>query len=337
MSTAPSSSSSAAPQRSTRRSSKRISKDDKICQLKSELKISKEENVRLQKEIDRLKKARNSDGSSRSNNREKSTSASASTSTPTSATPNEEQRKKFREAMRALKKVTMNQEMVIRSMRKKAEQRRKELKQRDARIAALEQEIKSFETTKKVINKSNGDNDLRDKLQELQLNYDEAIRRKNDLEEMLDEKEIQMEAVQKQRNSLLTPLHKQKNPGDNNNFDTASVGSGSLQSVSTAGDFEIARLKTDLAKKSDKIVKLESDLEMVRDELYELQRKSKSTNAFGVGVNAFFPQSTFQLGQRQQHQDQSADDWTDADDTEDESEFGESFFAKPNEDNVDFW
>ena len=125
--------------------------------------------------------------------------------------------------------------------------------------------------------------------------------------------------------------------------DGASVGSG--QSGSTAGEFEVAKLKTELAKKSDKIMKLEMDLEMVRDELHDMsQKKSGPGDSFGGGGGSggalfFPPPSSFMMGGQKQQSGAGADDWTEVDDTDCESEFGESFFGGKKEvhNDDDFW
>ena len=330
---------------------KRISKDEKICQLKSDLKLSQEKNARLQKELERLKYGESAaDGNSKS--------AKRNENTPNSKL--EEQQKKFREAARAMKKVTVGQEMIIRKLKSKAQDRRKEIKQRDAKIAALEQKVASIERTEKMLKGAKGDKELHVKVRELQLALDESTQRKNDLEELLDEKESKIDAEQNQRKSLLSPLQQKmkhqksgysSDHNTNSNLDSsASVGSG--QSGSTAGEFEVAKLKKELAKKSEKIMKLEMDLEMIQDELHDMsQKKHNSGDAFGGGGGGggsggavlFPPPSSFMVGRQQQRRQQqesgiSADDWTEIDETDCESEFGESFFdGKKEDEDDDFW
>jgi DNA repair exonuclease SbcCD ATPase subunit len=304
---------------------KRITKDQKICQLKSQLKVSKAENARLRKEIERLKQG----------------AGSSKEGTPAKGVPKdqaktvEEQQKKFREAMRAVKKVTVSQEMCIKTLRTKATQRRQEIKERDNRIKSLEKKLASLEDTTNRENEGNGVQQT-ERMKDLQRAYDDLLQKKDELEELLDEKETHLEALQKQRNKLLTPSsHKGTN---RETSDGESVGSGSLQSVSTAGDFDVARLKTELAKKSEKILALQMDLEMVKDELYEMkqQKGTFSGDPFGsTGSNPFSRQKSFPTGE------QSGDDWTEADETDNESEFGEMQFGecffKKDEENVDFW
>lgn len=292
-------------------SKKRITKDQKIAQLKSDLKLSKEENYRLRKDLER--------------------SSGGSGGQQSNQTVNQEQQKKFREAMRAVKQVTLKQEMCIKTLRNKATQRRGELKERDELIKTLKLKVLSLENANKASQKSSGgDADLRSKVKELQLAYDEIVNRKDELEEILDEKESQLESLRKQRNSQLSPLHKKHNL--DNPSDVESVGSNSIQSVSTAGDFDVARLKTELAKKSEKILTLQMDLETVKDELYEM-KQAKGTDNDPFGADDPFAARTsdpFATGQ---------DDWTDAEDTDNESEdFGDGFSFKETEKaNVSFW
>ena len=189
------------------------------------------------------------------------------------------------------------------------------------------------------------------------MDYDTLLKRNNDLEEMLDEKETKMEALQRQRNSLLTPLHTQNTSSmrsKKGDSDTESAGSGSLQSISTAGDFDVARLKTELAQKSEKLLKLQMDLEMVKDELYDIKQKKKHDNnnepSFGSGGNnSFFAQDPFGMGGGgTQHP--SGDEWTDVEESESEfgeaqfgdnqfdgSQFGGDLFFKKERKEADFW
>jgi len=246
----------------------------------------------------------------------------------------EQQQKKFREAGRAMKAVTVNQEMVIKTLKTKAQQRRKDIKQRDDYIAQLEQKIESFRTTEKMLKKSKGDNDLSVKLKELQVACDKAQSRNSDLEEMLDEKDAQIEAIQKKQKSMLTPsLQAMKKHNKNGDAASESGSLGSGQSGSTAGEFEVARLRKELAKKKDKIVKMEMDFEMMQDELYDLKQKRNNSNGdgFGSGGAAIFfpPGNNFMLGNPKHllGRGNGADDWSEADETDCESEFGESFFG----------
>ena len=91
-------------------SKKKISKDEKICQLKSTLKVSNVENARLQREIEKLKKSAATNGEGCHQQQR---------SPPAPSSQTEEQRQKFREAMRALKKVTVSQEAVIKTSKLK--------------------------------------------------------------------------------------------------------------------------------------------------------------------------------------------------------------------------
>lgn len=291
---------------------KKITKDEKIFQLKSSLKISKEENNRLKKEIERLRSALN-----RQKHHDGDT---GSVSNHSRGAPIDQ--KKFREAMRALKQVTVTQEKSIKALKIKSQQRRQEIKERDARIAKLEQTVKSLENAKELIKNAKhhkgGDLDLEQRFKKLMVLYDEERQKNFDLEEMLDLRESQMDTVQKQRNSLLAPTLK-RNVSDRHKSSDNSVSSGS---VSTNADFDVVRLKTELAKKSEKINKLEMDLEIMRDELHESKRRSQGSAASLGGISAFYGQNSFQVG----GSINGEDDWTDAE-TDYESEFDESEFG----------
>lgn len=285
---------------------RRITKDEKICQLKSALKISQEKNNRLLTELENL----------RAGHDEKAKSNSGRTLT--------EEQKKFREAMRALKKVTVSQELTIKTLKAKAAERRKEIRQRDKKIDKLEAKIDSMNKAQELLVANSGKTELHAKLRELQGDYDEAIRRQNDLEQMLDEKEVQIEAVQKQRQSLMGINNLPGARRSGNNSDSQSVGSGASASVSTATDFDLARLKTDLAKKSQLITKLELDLEMARDELHEVKRRNarNAQRNHHDGNNTFFPSNQLYGGGRKQLDD---DDWGSVSEaaTDYESEYGD--------------
>jgi len=320
-------------------------------QLKSDLKVSMEENIRLKREIQQLRSLKSNNSSGNSLTKMGKQTPPTSNNSSNNSSISEEQRQKFREAMRALKKVTVSQEMALKKLRIKAQERRKELKQKDAHIDQLERRVTTLEKSGKMLFESSGcspDEDnglLHRKVEELHLAYDEAIRRKNDLEEMLDEKDTQLQAMQKQRNNLLAPFHKRSGSAASGDHSDGggSVGSGSHKSVgsvsvNTALDFDVARLKTELAQKSNKVVKLEMDLEMMRDEMEQMKKNLKrkqSDNPLGSGhggaASFFPPTNNFLMEQHPQ------DDWTEADDTDYESEFGESFFANKNDDSVNFW
>jgi hypothetical protein len=299
---------------------KKITKEEKIFQLKSALKISKEENNRLAKENERLRR------SSSSHSRDNSSTATSPQQQQQGDSHNGQHadsnadQKKFREAMRALKQVTVSQEKTIKTLRTKAQQRRKEIKDRDIRIAKLEQKVKSLQKAEAmIVAGGQGEIDLETKLKEFMVLYDEEKQKNNDLEEMLDLREAQMETVQKQRNSLLAPkLKRNMSEKSNRSSDNASLGS-----VSTNADFDVARLKTELAKKSQKINKLEMDLEIMRDELHEMKRKNQGSLASLGGVSAsFFGQNSFHVGGGVGGED----DWTEVD-TDCDSEYADSEFG----------
>eukprot|EP00797_Seminavis_robusta_P030751 Sro650_g181370.2 (226) ;mRNA; r:17465-18142 len=179
------------------------------------------------------------------------------------------------------------------------------------------------------------------------MDYNSLLQRNNDLEEILDEKEAKMGALQKQRNSLLSPLHNHNTTANNSNkrassikgdSDTESAESGSYQSISTAGDFDMARLKTELAQKSEKILKLQMDLDMVKEERYQLKQQNKRrsinhnheqeepSSSFAAQDPFSFASDPFGMMGSTSHSQRTGDDWTDVEDTDNESEFGEAPF-----------
>lgn len=311
MSTSPPQSSS--PRRPNR---KRVTKDEKIAQLKSELKLCKEENARLKREVEQLKQGGEAGGS-------KTGASSGSAKKDQSQSSREEEQQKFREAMRAFKKVTVKQELCIKTLRGKAKERRKDIKDRDSQIKKLEQKMKSLETANKSIK---GGTDLHSKFKNLQIEKDR-------LEEILDEKETQLESLQRQRKNLLDPLNKGNKDDKPSDGDSVGSGSSAFQSVATESDFNVAKLKAELARKSEKILSLQMNLENVKDELFVVtQHKQPNTatrdnsDPFAETGDPFSLSNAF--GKQIKAQSQMADDWTDVDDTDNESEFGEMQFGE---------
>lgn len=311
MSTSPPQSSS--PSRSNR---KRVTKDEKIAQLKSELKLSKEENARLKREVEQLKQGGEAGGS-------KTGTSSNNAKKDQSQYSREEEQQKFREAMRAFKKVTVKQELCIKTLRGKAKERRKDIKERDNQIKKLEQKMRSLETANKSIK---GDQDLHSKFKSLQIEKDR-------LEEILDEKESQLESLQKQRKNLLDPLSKGSKHDKPSDGDSVESGSSAFQSVATESDFNVAKLKAELARKSEKILSLQMNLENVKDELFAAKQQKRQSAATGDNSDLFAEtEDPFSIsnafGKQMKSQSQMADDWTDVDDTDNESEFGEMQFGE---------
>jgi hypothetical protein len=59
-----------------------------------------------------------------------------------------------------------------------------------------------------------------------------------------------------------------------------SMRSLGIDSVSTTQELDVAKMKQELAKKSNRIVQLEYELDQVKDEVSELRRKQKNDDLF---------------------------------------------------------
>ena len=227
------------------------SKLEKIYELQSTNKGLKEENRSLRKELQALKSSGH---------------ASSMEDHSVCSTNNEE---KLMEAMKALKRVTVKQEMSLNTIRSKAEQRRKQVESRDETIRSLQQEINNLKRAQEARKEADSDSDLgalRIKVEDLQLRCAEQESRNNTLTIQLEASEEKSKSLHKQLESVRGLMNR-----------VPSGRSMKSQDTSTS-EFDLARMKKDLASKIEKIVLLEFDLEMCMDELHELKQKYKHVN-----------------------------------------------------------
>lgn len=216
----------------------RKTKQEKIFELEARLKLAAEENSGLKKDIQKL---RDGHGSSRSKNVDVGDVD------------------KMKDTLKAMKRVTVNQEMSLKTLRDKAQHRRKELKDKDAIIYSLQRQVRSL---KKAMNGTG--NDLEEKLNEMQKACFEEESRSVELEELLGKSEQEVKRLQKQQDAGGSRVGLKR-----------ILSNGSLKSTesnSTAAEFDVARLKKELANKTNKIVKLEMQLEALNDELHDFQQ-----------------------------------------------------------------
>jgi chromosome segregation ATPase len=149
--------------------------------------------------------------------------------------------------------------MSLKTLRDKAQHRRKELKDKDSIIYSLQRQVRSL---KKAIHGTG--NDLEEKLNEMQKTCFEEESRSIELEEQLDKSEKEVRRLQKQQGA-----------GGSRGGLKRILSNGSLKSTesnSTAAEFDVARLKKELANKTSKIVHLEMQLEALNDELHDFQQ-----------------------------------------------------------------
>lgn len=227
------------------------SKLEKIYELQATNKGLKEENRNLRKELQGLKSGdrvvQNDDHS-------------------LSSTNNEE---KLMEAMKALKRVTVKQEMSLNTIRSKAEQRRKQLASRDEVINSLQQEIhvlKQAQAARKEADETGDLGDLRTKVEELEHRCAEQENKNRMLTLQLEASEEKARQFHKQLESARGLMNRQPSGRSVKSSDTS------------ASEYDMIRMKKELASKIEKIVLLEFDLEMCMDELHEARQKLKHGN-----------------------------------------------------------
>jgi chromosome segregation ATPase len=147
----------------------RKTKQEKIFELEARLKMAVEENSILKKNNQKLRDGK--PGSSRSSNVDIGDAD------------------KLKDALKAMKRVTVNQEMSLKTLRDKAQQRRKEIHDKDSKIYSLQRQVRSL---KKAINGTG--NDLEEKLIEEET-------RSIELEELLGKSEQEVRRLQKQQDA----------------------------------------------------------------------------------------------------------------------------------------
>ncbi|VEU40457.1 unnamed protein product [Pseudo-nitzschia multistriata] len=233
---------------------RRITKTEKIAELQGKLKLLKQENERLKSEA--------SDGMSKSGH-----------STGSSSKANSDMGK-LKEALYALKRVTVKQEVSLAAMRDKAKQRRAEIHERNSLIKELEEENKAFRKAHASLKSSGGDDvsALRSQLADLEL---KLAREENDRAEQTKKLKESEAGI----SSLQALLAKTNGRGLRRTPSSDSHGFGSVMSDSTAGE-DIAKLKKQLAKKEEKITNLQYELEQCKDEIHDLKERNQFSNAF---------------------------------------------------------
>jgi DNA repair exonuclease SbcCD ATPase subunit len=247
----------------------RKTKLEKICELESSLKLLKEENRRYKKQVAHLKDQ---------NNEDESQVSEFSASRGGGGGKNDE---KLKDAMRTLKRVTVKQELSLKTLRSKAKQRRSELEQKDSVIEEMRAEIKSLKKTHDRMRgkETNDAGVLRQRVADLELKLAKEDTKNEAQNKRLLETTENVSTLRGQLDGLRGHVSR--------GVDSKSVRStGSSQSRSSAED--IGRLKRELASKMEKIANLEYDLESAREEIVEM-KQSKFAMDFGDGFDTAFP------------------------------------------------
>mmetsp|Transcript_26526 Transcript_26526/g.39237 ORF Transcript_26526/g.39237 Transcript_26526/m.39237 type:complete len:261 (+) Transcript_26526:208-990(+) len=220
---------------------KKKSKLEKIYELKATSKGLKEENRILRKQLKDFKLGKTNGGPS-----EEESVSSANES-------------KLMEAMKALKRVTMKQEMLVNTVRTKSEQRRKQVLERDGSIRRLQQEVVSLKLAASASRSADTDDDvisLRNKIGDLEIrcaDQENLNRILTNQVQIGEEKIINLERQVESARALV------------------GRGSSNKSIDSSSSEFDLARMKKELASKIEQIVLLEFDLEMCKEELHELK------------------------------------------------------------------
>ena len=256
---------------------KKKSKLEKIAELESSLKLSKEENRRLKKEVHLLKSVGpSSNGPMSPRHNKPSFNAFPSSSSSNNNNPpffNNDEMDKMKDALKALKRVSINQEMSLQALRAKASQRRQELEARDRQIHKLQRHIQSLQ---KQLQRSNthAPSDILQQCHALQ----EALHEKEstlvDVQDQLQEAHIRIKTLERNHSHQHNHHPLERSPS---NSSLKSFGDDG-QSVSTAQEFDLSKLKKEIAKKSSKIVDLEYQLELVKDQLHEVKGMRNTNN-----------------------------------------------------------
>jgi septal ring factor EnvC (AmiA/AmiB activator) len=243
---------------------KRKTKLEKICELESSLKIQKEENRRLKKEIQILKASGKEDLSIASEWSKISNTPSVGDGS--SVGGGEE---KLKDALRALKRVTVKQELSLKTFRAKAKQRRGEMEQKDQILEKMQKEIKALESAHEKLRGSGTDDlsILKARVADLELQLAKEETGKEEQSKKLKETTKDITSL---RETLENVRGKPKRAPS-----SMSVRSG--DSVGSSIE-DMAKLKRELANKLEKIATLEFDLEAARDEIFEMKQKNQGVN-----------------------------------------------------------
>lgn len=235
---------------------RRITKTEKIAELQGKLKILQNDNRQLVEDAERKKM---SDGLGSGSSHHKSVST--------------KERDKLKEALRTLKRVTVKQEVSLATLRQKSKERRREIEHKDKIIKKLDLENMAF---RKAHERMQDDNDgdvstLRSKLADLQLKLASEESSKAEQSEKLREREAGISSLQ----AMLADA-KGRGVARTTSSDSAGL---SMMSESTAGE-DMAKLKKQLAQRSEKITNLQHELDICKDEIHDLKQRNQFTNAF---------------------------------------------------------
>jgi len=227
------------------------SKLDKIFELEAELKVIKDENLRLQKALTAAEESR------------EGTAPPSGADDEEDATAGEMKKKmkRMKEAFIALKNVTVTQEKSIHSLRVKALERRRQLEMKDKEIEALKRKVGALQKLQEGLTRAKCPESMQIEIDELQEAFFDEQTVTAKLELKLIEKEKAIFGLQ---NLLKAQSQSRKN--------MASTSAHSTSSVS-----EVSQLKNELSRKDTAIVELQSQIDTLTESLYEHKQNTPSS------------------------------------------------------------
>jgi uncharacterized coiled-coil protein SlyX len=248
----------------------RMSKTEKIAELLGKLKLLTEENKQLKRESKKNGSLSASQHSGEGDNIEQNSVSNGKS---------HGERDKLKEALRALKRVTVKQEMSLATLRQKSKQRRGELEQKSKIMKKLQEENKAYRIAHEKMRENSGNDDLRARIADLELQLAKEENTKAEQSEKLKEREAGITSLQ----AKLSNMNKGAIRGVSRNASSdSSVGGLSMASVSSSltSVEDVDKMKRDLAKKMEKITNLQHELEACKDEIHDLKQKDQFSNAF---------------------------------------------------------
>jgi chromosome segregation ATPase len=255
----------------TEQRKERKTKSEKICELQSALKLQKEETRRL---------------------RAKLNGGSGSTAATSNRYKNDDN-DKLKEAVRALKRVTVQQEKSLRTLRQTSKQRRAELRLKDEQIQHYQQQLQAYQTAHANMTQLQGndsDDDMakwKARVADLELQLAQQDTTNKDVSKQLEASTQETKSLKEQLEGL--GQHKQKPPPGRHASNRSLTSTQSSKASSSVEDF--SKLKRELAKKMEIIARLEFDLEAAQEEIVALQQKV--TSATSAGFDNPFPVAVF--------------------------------------------
>ncbi|KAL3916926.1 MAG: hypothetical protein SGILL_004953 [Bacillariaceae sp.] len=242
----------------------KLTKLEKIAELQGKVKILQEENRRLK------------EGSTSNHGGGLDWGFTESSSVASSPSKTSSDVEKLKDALKALKRVTMKQEMTLSNLRQRAKQRRQEIEHKDKIIMELKDANEAFQVAhKKIRGSGDGDDEtkLKARLADLELQLAKEVTTKEEQKRRLKESQDGISSLQMKLANV------KGGRGVNRHSSNASLSSSaSFMSDGTSGE-DLIRLKKELAKKAEKIANLQYDLENAKDEIHDLKQKT-DFNAF---------------------------------------------------------